>query len=373
MTGSASRARGWIAGLANPRRRRIAYAVAAVVLALLCVFPREYVARTKMLPDDNSGGELVSIFSALGGRMQNFASLFGDRGTIEVALSIARSQSITDDVIKNLRLVGPNARFATLRQAQLYLGKSVDVHSLTGGMLEVEVRSSDPGWALRLTRAYLSAVSYRIGNYGRQQVERKQRIVSQRLAEATQSLSKAEADLGAFKRENKLAEPQVQLGSQMLLKTNLEGQLQAKLVELQTTRQMASGENPALRAVETQVAALRNQLAQTAQATSGPAGPTVAGLTSVSLQYASLYRNYTFAQGIYEVYARSSEEVSVQALVARSAGEVAVIDEPHVDPRRYLNIWAVASLGLLLLLAFFTEFYAPATGMFKHPGELDQT
>ena len=373
MTGPASEARGWRAEWAAPRRRRIAYAVAAVLLALLCIFPRQYVARTKMLPDDSSGGQLTSIFSALGGRMQNFASLFGDRGTIEVALSIARSQSIADDVIKNLRLVGPNARFATMRQAQLYLGKSVDVHSLTGGMLEVEVRSSDSDWALRLTRAYLKAVSYRISNYGRQQVERKQRIVSQRLAEATQTLSKAEAELGAFKRENKLADPQVQLGSQMMLRTNIEGQLQAKLVELQTIRQVASGENPALRAVETQVSTLRNQLAQTAQATSGPSGPTVAGLTGISLQYANLYRNYTFAQGIYEVYARSSEEVSVQALVAKSAGEVAVIDEPHVDPKRYFNIWAVASLGLLLLLAFFTEFYVPATGMFEHRREPDQT
>jgi capsule polysaccharide export protein KpsE/RkpR len=317
-----------------------------------------------MLPDDNSGGELVSIFSALGGRMQNFASLFGDRGTVEVALSIARSQSISDDVIRNLKLVGPHARYSSLHQAQLALDRKVDINSLTGGMLEVQVTASDPDWALTLTKAYLAAVSDRIGNYGRQQIERKRRIVEQRLSDATKRLSDAEAAFGAFKQAHKLADPQIQLGSQMMLRTNLEGQLQAKLVELQTTRQMAAADNPALRAVETQVATLRSQIEQAAKATSGPTGPTVAGLTSISLQYANLYRDYTFAQSIYEVYARSSEEVEVQALVAQSAGEVAIIDAPHLDPKRHFNVPAVALLGLLILLVFFTEVYAPGTGMF---------
>src|SRR4249920_3773757 len=104
MTAWARDLREWVR---DTRRRRLLYAAAAVVLALLSVFPREYIARTKMLPDDNSGGELVSIFSALGGRMQNFASLFGDRGTVEVALSIARSEAITDEVIRARGLVGP--------------------------------------------------------------------------------------------------------------------------------------------------------------------------------------------------------------------------------------------------------------------------
>ena len=35
-------------------RRRIGYAVLAVVLALLCVFPQPFVARAKLVPQDKT-------------------------------------------------------------------------------------------------------------------------------------------------------------------------------------------------------------------------------------------------------------------------------------------------------------------------------
>ena len=42
------------AWIADPRRRRIAYIVLALVLAVLCIVPRPYVARAKVVPQDSS-------------------------------------------------------------------------------------------------------------------------------------------------------------------------------------------------------------------------------------------------------------------------------------------------------------------------------
>ena len=75
------------------------------------------------------------------------------------------------------------------------------------------------------------------------------------------------------------------------------------------------------------------------------------------------YRDYRFAQALYEVYARSSEEVAVETLAAETASDVQLIEAPRLDSDRKVNVPAVALLALLIALALFTEIYAPATGI----------
>lgn len=95
----------------------------------------------------------------------------------------------------------------------------------------------------------------------------------------------------------------------------------------------------------------------------GPAGPNVAGLSEVSGEYLDRYRDYRFAQALYEVYARSSEEVAVETLAGETAANVQIIEAPRLDADRKYNISAAALLALALLAALFTEIYAPATGV----------
>lgn len=354
-----------VAFAADGRNRRLVYIVLALILAVLCVFPRPWVARGKIVPDNASASALSSVFGALGGgRVQNFATLFGDRGTVEIALSIARSQSIADEVIQRERLVAPGS-FDSLRAAQLALADRVKVYSLTGGMLEVQTRSSDPDWALRLTRAYLKTIAKRLADYGTEQNARKRRIVEDRMREAISRLARAEAELNAFKRINRLPDPEQELGAQLSLRTGLEGQLRAKLVQLASLSQTAGNENPALIVLETEIAALRRQIAAATQRSSSDTGLSASGISAISLQYANLFRQYTFAQNIYDIYSRSAEEVAVQDIVAQDVGQAALVDPPHVDVERYYNSWALALLGLLALGIFVGEFYGPATGMWR--------
>ena len=116
-------------------------------------------------------------------------------------------------------------------------------------------------------------------------------------------------------------------------------------------------------AVQREVAELRQRLAQSVRAEQGAAGPGAAGLTELSNDYLNLSRDYAFAQSVYQVYSRLSEEVAVDELSGETAATVQVIEAPHVDPARHFNVPAVAALALLALLAAFTECYAPATGI----------
>ena len=354
-----------ITRLHDRRLRWSAYGFLVLMLALLCVFPRPHVARAKIGPGVAGANSLASVVGALGGaQAQSLASLFGDRGEIEVALQLVRSEEVATDVIRSLKLVGPNGRYDSERKARLDLAKIVDVHTLLGGMLEIEVKSYDPNYSLALTQAYVDATSERLSSYGRVQVARKRRIVEERRGLAQERLAAAEAALDVYRRQNQLADPQAQLGGQLALRTGIEAQVLAKQVELSALRQTAGPENPRLVVAERQLAVLQAQLARAAVPNGGAAGgPSVGELTAVSLRYANLYRTYTFAQAIYDVYARSAEEVAVQEMVSQDRSQVSVVDPAHVDTKRSFNNTALALLAFVILLAFFVEVYAPFTGL----------
>lgn len=352
-----------VAIVAEPRRRRLAYAVIALALAILCVVPRPYVARAKMVPQDSNSIGLGSMMNAVGGQLQSFAALFGGaKQPIDLYLAIGRGSEVRDQVIRTLKLAGPDS-YGSETDARIALTRKVDIHSLTGGIVEVEVRTHDAAEAEALARAYVAAISDRIVMLGRDRVARKRQIVLQRFNEASARVASAEAALNGFRRRNNLAEPEAQLGSALALRTGLQAQLQAKLVELQTLQRFQGEDNPQLQSVQSQVASLRAQIARTAEPRVGAAGPNVAGLSEVTSQYVNLYRDYRFAQALYEAYARASEEVAVETLAGEIASHVQVIEAPHLDADRKLNIAAVALLILVLLAALFTEIYAPATGI----------
>lgn len=349
--------------VADPRMRRRAYALAALLLALLTAFPQPYVARAKVLPQDSNSVGLGSTLNALGGQLQGFAALFGGaKQQTDMYLAVGRSSEVTGEVIRKLKLVGPGG-YASATKARVALARKADVHSLTGGIIEVEVRTHDPEEAETLTRAYVDAISNRIVALGKDRVERKRAIVMQRFREAGDRVAATENALNDFRRRNRLAEPQAELGAALSVRAGLEARLQAKQVELQTLQKFQGPENPQLMAVQSEVSALRSQVARSAQADTGPAGPNVAGLSEVSGEYLDRYRDYRFAQALYEVYARSSEEVAVETLAGETASNVQIIEAPRLDADRKYNIAAAALLALVVLAALFTEIYAPATGI----------
>src|SRR3546814_15831540 len=122
--------------------------------------------------------------NALGGQLQGFASLFGGaKQQTDMYLAVARSSEVGGEVIRKLKLVGPGG-YASATRARVALAKKADVHSLMGGIIEVEVRTRDAAEAEALTRAYVDAISDRIVALGKDRVERKRALVSQRVKEA---------------------------------------------------------------------------------------------------------------------------------------------------------------------------------------------
>lgn len=352
----------------DTRNRRLAYLALSVLATILIFFPQPYLARAKIVPQDTSAtaASTTTLLGAMGSNGQSLGSLLtGGRLPNDLYLIIGRSDSVAEDVIRTLKLVGPDGKFRSERAAMVYLDRHVDVHLLLGGVMEIETKLYDAAEAQRLTSAYASAISRQLAQFGRQVIENKQRIVGERFRGSETRVARAEADLDAFRRIHNLAEPEQQLSTELVQRATLEAQLKAKQVELQTLSQFRGPESNDLASIQSDISGLRAQIARTASPATSPAGPNVAGLTGLSLRYLQLFRNLKFQQSIYDVYQRSAEQVEVEQLASESASYIQVIDSAHIDPHRQHNVWAIAFLASVLLLALFTEWYAPMTGLMR--------
>lgn len=350
--------------LGKARWRRAFYAGLAVLLGLLCLFPQPYVARSKLLPQDSSSAGLGQVLTSLGGQFAAFAGMLtGGKPANDLYLIIGRSDKVSSDVIAKLGLVGANRRYESQREAKLDLAKTVDVRLLIGGVVEVVARSHDPAEATRLANAYVLAISANVASLTRSTIASKQQIVRNRFNQSRERVRVAGSTLEDFRRRNGLADAEMELGAALSLRTDLQAKLQAKLVELQSIRQFAGPENQQLIQAEAQTSSLRAQLAKTGVASTDQGSQNLSGLSRISNQYLDLYRDYRFAQALYDVYSRASEQTAVEELVAAGASYIQVVDPVHLDSERQYNVWAVAMLVVLVMMILFTELYAPATGI----------
>ena len=343
----------------SPTRRRALYAAVAVVAVLLCLFPRPHLARVKLLPQGSNSGAGALISALGGGGVQNFAAVLGAQKTNY--LVIGRSHDVQQDVVQRLDLVdlwnSPDQAAAERK-----LGKKVDIELLTGGVLEVTARDTDPVFAQRLVEGFSAAIQTRLAGLGQEQVRTKREIVTARLEEANTALEVAERDLNAFRMQNNLPSPEAELGAAVNTRLTLDAQIRGKEVEIETARRFQTDNSMRVRTLVSELAALRRQRAEADQASNGE---NALALSSQTAEYVRLYREQKFAETIMLVYRRFFEEVSVEALSAETT--VQVIERPHIDPDRQFNLSGIALLLLVLLAAAFTEIYAPMTGLARRP------
>lgn len=337
----------------NPLRRRGAVVLAAIILAIFCVWPRSYLARAQLQPND-SGGGLGSLLGATGGGGLSLGSLFGSHQSIEADVTIARSQAVLNEVVRRMRGEG-RLKGVDDGRAETALRHAVDIESIRGSMLQITVVNRDQVFAKALVTDYVLAIRARLAALNLDQAAQKKAVAVNRISEATVHLANAQAALDRFRAANRLAAPEVQLGAVIGLVTNLQASLHAKQAELQTLEHFATGDNIQLQAARAEVAALQTQIIAAQANAKSSVGPSLGGMTPQISEYGNLFRDERYAEVEFETYKRYLDTVTVDELSALI--NMDVIEPPFVSPDRQYNTHAVGALILVLLLGVLAEFY----------------
>jgi hypothetical protein len=341
----------------DPLIRRGVLAVAAILFAILSLWPRQYMATAQLVPN-NSGGGLASLLGASSGGAGAglLTSLLGGEGpTIEIDLAAARTQTVADDVAAQLRREGL-LKTDDMVKASAAVRHKADVEAIRGNVLQISVKDRRPTYAKAVVEAYVTALRQHLSDFSLRQATQKRAVGQSRLAQATLDLTRTQAALDRFREENKLAAPEIQLGPAIALVTALQANLQAEQASLQSQLQFATEDNIQVQAARTRIAALKAQIAAAqAKAQSSGAGPSVGGMTPQLSEYENLYMNAKLAQAEYQIYRQYLETIAVQELSANI--NMDLIEPPYISSDRIFNIFPLGALALVLLLFGISEFY----------------
>jgi uncharacterized protein involved in exopolysaccharide biosynthesis len=334
--------------LRNALVRRALVAVTVGACAVLTLYPEHYRAAVSMTPTDPASLGLSGTLGQLGAG----ASVFGSQAAVEISLKVARSPYVRDKVVDAVKLdqkLGINAQ-----EANRWLERKVDVRTLRGGILQIDMENRDAKFAQTIVRTYAEAVRAQLADIARGQTSYKRNILETLLNESSKRYFAAQRAYNNFRLSNGQGDPQGAIQQASTRITVLQQKILDKQGEIAALTQFATADNIQVRRSQAELGVLKQQLAA-AQSASSASGPSLGKIVNQSLQLEKLERELDVARNLYQNYKRFLEGTSVEDLA--SSANVRILEPAYVDPDRQYNV-AFAVLGvLILMLGLAIEFY----------------
>lgn len=335
--------------LARFRWRALVFGGGMLLTALVALFPERYLATSSFAPTDRDSLGLAGTLGQLGAA----GSVFGNQAAVEIALRIGKSDAVRDQVIKRAELAEqmPNETRIGL---QRYLRKMVDVRSLRGGIIIIEMLDTDQDRASEIISAYQIAIQAELARVSRRQTAYKRDVLKRLVKEASDELAVAEVAYDTFRLENRYTDPREQIGALGDRGGQLETVIRAKEIDLAKARELFSDSNLTVQQLLAELSALRRQLAEAKSvAPQQPQG--VGKLVENSTKLYRLERELETAKALYDGYLRYLRGTSVEDLTADA--NIRVLETPHVETKRQYWLPAVALSVAILLLWLAIEAY----------------
>lgn len=334
--------------LALFRNRVLAFGLPIVVCVVLALFPQRFRAVSTLTPTDPASLGLSGTLGQLGAA----ANVFGNQAAIEVAMRVGDSQDVRSIVIKQTKLEQRLGKDEI--GTQRWLSRNVDVRSLRGGIIQIDMKNRDAALAEDVVAAYTVAIRDRLSQISREQTSYKREILENLVREASGKLADAQRKYDTYRLEHREAVPETQTSLVADRIGSLEGAIRGKRVTLSIARQMYTDENFEVRQIKAEIAALERQLVE-AKATNPSDPQSVGSVVASTTILFNLQRELGLQRGLYESYMRFLQGTSVENLT--SSANVRILEPPHIDSERQYWLPAIAAGLALALLWGAIEFY----------------
>jgi uncharacterized protein involved in exopolysaccharide biosynthesis len=354
----------WKSALAEKRRFLIRGTLFGIVLAAILSFviPPRYTATAQMLPPQQS----QSMATALVGQLGGLGSLISAAGGKDLGLktpgdvyvSMLKSRTVEDALVRRFELqkVYSARRMSDTRKK---LESRSTIVSQKDGIISISVQDTDQKRSAEIANAYIEELKKLTKTLALTEAAQRRLFYEQQLAETKDNLSKAEDALKDMQQKTGLIQLDSQAKAIIGSIVELEAQIAAKQVEIESMKSFAAPGNPDLILAQRQQQGMQDQLTKLQK----QRGPLVQGdievptgmVPTVGLEYVRRLRDVRYQEALYEQFAKQFELAKLDE--ARDAVVIQVLD-PAVLPDRpsYPKHWLVIILGgfatLIVLCAF---------------------
>jgi uncharacterized protein involved in exopolysaccharide biosynthesis len=329
-------------------------AIVGVVISLIT--PPTYVARTSIMPAHQGGGE-----SALAG-LSGLAGLAGLSGAVkssdQMYIAFMRSQSVQIALIDQLKLK-ERYNSKNLEEARKSLTSNLSITAdKSSGLLVIEAQDREAAFAAQLANQQVHELNVILSRLAVTEAQQRRLYYEQQITKTQQNLPVLET---RFKEAQQKSG--VEVASLLSESGTLPGQIAAKELQLQILSRFATAQNPEMKRLSTEIAALRSQLSRYelahAQAKgTGKANTTgnVKATSPFQQEAAQAYTTLKIQETLLDGFVRQLEVAKIDE--AKEGPTMQVLDvarapETRAKPERRKLVIAYTVTGLVigLLLA----------------------
>lgn len=326
-----------------------------IVIAL--VVPPTFTARASLMPPSSQqggGGAAASLaaLSALGG----LSGGLGVKTPDELYVALLRSDSVTRVLGERFGLMARYQvnDFEALRRA---LARHVRISAdKKSGIITIEVDDKEPKFAAELANAHTPEVAKLMTRLAVSEAQQRRVFFEQQLKETKENLVKAETALRHFQEKSGMLVLEKQAEALLGGVAQLRSLIADREVRLRVLRTSATAQNPEVIRLNTEVSALRAELArlETAESGASSSGPTeiaVGRLPEAAIEYLRARRELKLQETLLEAMVRQYElakldEAKEGPLLQQV--DVALPPDAKSRPSRGLIIITMTVLGLFI-------------------------
>jgi uncharacterized protein involved in exopolysaccharide biosynthesis len=287
----------------------------------------------------SSAAAMLQTLGALGGA----AGGGGLKNPADQYVALASSRSVRDSLIERLNLqrhYGLNGKEDTRNALKL----STRITTGRDGLIKLEVDDHDPKIAAEIANAYVEELSKLMGRLALTEAQQRRALFEGQLNKAKEGLAKAEVAL----RATGVNESALKVSPSTAVSTvaALMAQISAKEIQLGAMRSGLAETAPEFVRAQSELAALRAQLAKAEKDSSG---------ISNGGDYVARYREFKYYEVLFELMAKQYEIARVDESREGTAIQVvdaALVPERKSKPKR-LSYGVTGSMISALLLIFF--------------------
>ncbi len=320
-----------------------------LLLSLLAFFPERYKATASMAPTDSASLGLSGTLGQLGA----INNVFGNQAAIEVAMRVAKSVSVRDLVIQDTHLASV-MRGRDRITLHRWLDHKVDIRSLRGGIISVEMKDTDAVLARDIVSAYIRATQHQLTIISRKQTNYKRQILKELVSDASAEMIEAQQKYDNYRLHNGFADPHKSIDSIGNRIPMLESQIKSRQVALSVARRLYTDGNLVVKQQLAEIETLQSQLAA-AKMTERQYPDSLGKLVNDSNELFPLERELGISRALYDSYLRYLQGTAVEDLTATS--NVRVLEEAYIETARQYYAPALTGALAFLLLWMAIEFY----------------
>jgi tyrosine-protein kinase Etk/Wzc len=292
------------------------------------ILPNHYAAETDIMPpkEEPTASDLIESEMGLGGLSalagQAAGGLLTDPNAVYIGL--LKSRPVEDAVIRKFDLMRVYDK-KTMKETRDKLERKTDINSEKSTLISVSVTDHDPARAAAMANFYIEELRSLTRTVGITQAQREANYYEEQVQKQKDRLTAAEEAFKSLQTGNGLIELSSQAKVAVFGLADLQAQIAAKEVELQSLKSFSTDRNPDVQIAERELETMKDEVAQLEKhsKTTAYSDMGLKDLPKAGLDYLRAEREFGYQQTIYNLLVKQLEAAKLDA--ARDSSIIQVV------------------------------------------------